>query len=516
MRDLFRSTLVSLSDHISSIADIRGCSETRRILLTGILAECPYCVHFIRDCIKQVSQNAVFLPTDDEYGYSVSFGSCRYLANTNRATFTSRGVVSRLRPCITPIKIRWNTEWQLKWDQYPDDSHRMSWLDEWESALSNSLGSWSSRDPVVDSVLRQLEIILLDRLRRESSMAFGVMKTALFIFSLASRFDRLDVKQRVGQAFSDAYSKERKLTWEADDPRKSLQSLHLMAAIGDYSEPNDFRALKVFLAGDFSFDGKILGPTSFEDYHTPLDVCAWYFDKFCPAREGVISILVRSQQSSILSASRIAARRGCENLLEIFSFRHRTFKEECPTLIYLAERGAHSSTVDWLRRKAGNPLSWQPSTFRDPVDGSFHHIAGFSLASFSGQPTIFSQALLHNPSEHQAMNGLGQGLGALDHLKSEFRLTTDEVFSTVALSSKEEDHTVWFGSLDGFAISWNWDTGDRHAIALGSSFCKTVVSLIPWNLVSFVIYSQALHSLAWTFLRGVKSQDIISACNSPI
>lgn len=59
----------------------------------------------------------------------------------------------------------------LTWELH-GGSGRMAWLKKWELIVTKSArsaGILRKRDPAVTNVLRQLEMIFLDRLRRESS-----------------------------------------------------------------------------------------------------------------------------------------------------------------------------------------------------------------------------------------------------------------------------------------------------------------------------------------------------------
>jgi hypothetical protein len=90
MKGIFSNTLELLWPHISAVIDVYDDTRTVRILFSGILGECPYCICFIREPLPQ---NTFILNTADKRAHIIS-SKFQDSADQKkkRSTSASRGV----------------------------------------------------------------------------------------------------------------------------------------------------------------------------------------------------------------------------------------------------------------------------------------------------------------------------------------------------------------------------------------------------------------------------------------
>lgn len=73
MKDIFSITLKLLSTYMTIALEPGAKSEIKRVLLTGMLAECPYCVRFLRDHVETLPPNVVLLSNRRRASLHLSF-----------------------------------------------------------------------------------------------------------------------------------------------------------------------------------------------------------------------------------------------------------------------------------------------------------------------------------------------------------------------------------------------------------------------------------------------------------
>lgn len=220
----------------------------------------------------------------------------------------------------------------------------------------------------------------IDRIGRQSTSKPSSKKTTLQLQRWSKHFHQPDVTARIGQTFYGAYSKEMKANFENDNPRMRLERFHLAACL------NDENVFDIFMESGFSLDEDIGISDPWELHRNVLDTYARYFNAATnhTAFAQRLSMAIRfrkGQKLSIEWAANMAARRGCDSLLNAFVQQDFVNFRKCSHILYcLAVLGGHTKTAEKLGRggtMGPHPVGWLEARFSDPVDGSIHYPSEF-------------------------------------------------------------------------------------------------------------------------------------------
>jgi hypothetical protein len=253
----------------------------------------------------------------------------------------------------------------LSYSRFTD---RLSRLRHWTSELKLAYNSLNARQSEEGTrIFHQLELILVDRLRRQGIRSPDVLETTKLIHANLANFNQEGQKLRA--RLLDAYAKEATPSLRDKDPRRQLNSLHLAASL------DDTPAVKLFLAAGLQARTEVVEPATPSVSRTPLELYVLYTDiKPGESVECPRTLLEADRSQRTQLAFLIAASRGQKPVLELLQSRYPAmFKAHWVAYARLAIAYGHTEIVDWILGKASLPLpsstQAQTATVQDPLDG---------------------------------------------------------------------------------------------------------------------------------------------------